>query len=362
MALFQDRDIVLGLDKLRVEASFDRFGGVEPEIIAIFFKIDGHQYKAYLRLWNTQPPEEGTTQVEETTSVQLQLLSEPNSQEPWIYFPPGNIYRPELYQGIDFSNGGLFPDDEMDISYIRCETTLSPIPLCIDVGGLFDLADISDILPELPIVSESIEEDPIDLLNTLFVALSTFVANVLGLDEEIDGCPAFDLDELLNQIEAQFNCLIPGTIGGVFVVMENDDFGEDDLVVIRDTITNEIVQNINDITNSVTRINPIPETEGLENQIDRDKLMWDIAKDLLFRFDPQIWLAATVGEIYIGSQDDVIGDFMIVYDHLTLPAESTDFSESVSAITTDGYIWVPPAVPVPIQGGNRWTIHGKLEI
>ena len=176
MAIFEDIDINFQLDTISVEEVADRWFGVEPYVIPIFFKIDGERYSAFLRIFNTQPADEGTTEVTETTPIQLDLESTPEDR-PHIFIPRGSILRADA---VDMEAG-----EELDVSDVQFETTLRPIPLVIDVLGLFTLEGILNG----PIFTELLNTSKMEVLNLAFEGASGFLAAALGLDEALDACP-----------------------------------------------------------------------------------------------------------------------------------------------------------------------------
>lgn len=359
MAIFQNININFKLDKLRILEYSDRFGGmVEPYVISLFFKIDGERYSAFLRISNTQDPQPGTTQVVETSLLQLQLLADPD-QQPLIRFPIGPILRNINIVPVPQPDSSLFY--VMDISHIEFPTTLQPIPLVIDVLGLFDLGDILNGLAGLPILQELLDDENIGILNLAFENASGFLSGILGLNEELDSCPEIDLDNeaFMNNIEAQFHCLLPGTVGGVFLLMENDDFDENDIATIRDTLRDEIKETINNITNSVTRVNPIPETDNLA--VDEGALFIEIFLDLVLRWDPVFLsyitsifilslLTGGATSVFASGFDDYIGYMLQQYDHRNIGTVGVQFSDVMQGGSN---LW---------EGVNRWELTGKVEV
>ena len=105
-------------------------------------------------------------------------------------------------------------------------------------------------------------DEGISALNTTLAGINAALSDLFGLNERIETCPSdsIDSDEFLNYIEAQFNCLIPGTRGGAFAVTGQDNFTESEVQTIQDTIREEIGKVINDTVNSITRVirSPIP--------------------------------------------------------------------------------------------------------
>ena len=331
MPIFQDLDVELRLDTLSVEEHSDRFGtGAEPYVVPVFFKIDGEAYSAILRIFNTQPPREGSAQVVETTQVQLVLESDP-FHEPTTFFPPGPILFDQT----------LVAGDSMDVSNIAFPTTLRPIPLVIDLGGLVDLRSILEALL-VPVVSDFLDSDPVNLLNLTFDGISEVLGGALGLDEMLEACPDLELDieGFLNTIEAELRSLIPGTIGGAFIAMENDDWDEDDVQTMQRSIRDEIVQVLNDTTDSVTRVNPIPEVPS-EDDIDRDALLFNIILDLFVRFDPVFWFVATVGGLLLASNDEFVGVAVRPFDHRSIDGD-TPFNDRLKG------------------SENVWHLEGRL--
>jgi hypothetical protein len=337
MALFHNVPIHFTLTKLRVFEHYDRWSGVEPYVIPVFFKIDGDRYSAVLRVFNTQPADEDTTEVTETTPIQFELETNPEDNPP-IFFPASNILRPARQQDIQ-------NDEEIDISDIELTTILRPIPFRIDILGIWDLID----LLHQPIVTATLDGFPTGLLNLAFDGVSELIGKAVGLDEEFDSCPDIEWSEdFINAIEAQFEGLIPGTVGGLFVVMENDDMDEDDVRVMQDSIVVILREQINNITNSITRVNPIPETDISTELQDTNSLLAEIVLNLALRLDPGFWGIGTLGWL-IGSPDDFIHTYLRIYDHMLINDMDED-GDLFSETFTD-----------PEQE-NRWKISGRLEL
>lgn len=338
MPILQSLDLRYKLQKLEIKKASDRWFGVEPYVIPMFFKVDGDRFSAFLRLLNTQPPDEGTTQVVETRAVQLQLTADPE-HEPTISMPSGPILRSDIH---DLDAGDEMSASDLDVKF---DTTLKPIPLVIEVLGLFNLNDILEKLrdPVAKLILEASGE--VELINLAVESVSDYVAKFMGLDEELETCPGLDVDvdEMINQIEADFESLIPGTIGGVFVMMENDDFDEDDVAAVQGVLVGFLKDTLNDATDSVALVNPIPEVD-IDPAAAADALIWDIAGALLFRFDPWAWCILTKGWLW-GAPDDMVGFVERHFTHMDIGEDDKTFSETPEE-----------------ADGNKWKLTAKLSL
>jgi hypothetical protein len=347
MALFETKNVTLALERMVIHEHSDRYwSSVEPYVIPVFFKIDGERYEAVLSFFDTPPPREGTTEVTETTEIHFAVNSIPTEDNPFLFTPAGNIT----------GRGSFDSGDEVDLSDISFTTDLQPIPFRINLFGLANLGDILESLREIVILDEGISA-----LNTTLAGINAALSDLFGLNERIETCPSdsIDSDEFLNYIEAQFNCLIPGTIGGAFAVMEQDNFTESEVQTIQDTIREEIGKVINDTVNSITRVNPIPDTSA--DDADQDEITSQIIGALLPSLGLKLGLSigavilASVVNIFlgmallvaglfywIGGPDDNIGFDLQTFDHTSL--EDTDFQ---TMITGDD---------------NEWELFGFLRI
>lgn len=335
MAIFEDIDLRFRVREIEVEQHDDRWGGDEPYVIPVFFKVDGERYTMTVRIFNTQPPDEGTSEVVETSALQLELESDPE-EEPLVFLPPGPLI---LGESATAGQRVSLPD-------IVFETTLQPIPLAIDILGLFGFGAIADRIADQPIVTELIEGEMVDLLNLTLNGISDVLGKALGLDETLESCPPLDVDadDFVRHIEAEMRGLIKGSVGGVFVALENDDFDEDDAQTVQGTIRDEIVRILNEITDGVTRVNPIPDVDP-ESVVDRDALELQIICDLVFRWDPGFWLMGTAGWLW-GGPDDTIGVHVQMFDHESIEPGTTGFSARLN----NG------------SDRNEWILRGNLRV
>jgi hypothetical protein len=324
MTVFPDLDIEFKLTTLEVEEHSDRFGtGVEPYIIPLFFKIDGERYQARFSILNSDSAE--------PAFFDFDLETDP-PDDPLIVTPGGSF----------LSDVTLVAGEEMNISNAALTTTLQPIPLVIDVGGLLNLRAVLELLVA-PVVEFTLEGEPVQLLNLTLEGISSLLGVALGLDENLESCPGpvdFDAEGFINEIEATFNTLIPGTVGGVFVGMENDDFDEDDIATIQGTIRREARRLLIDLANSVTLLDPVPDPDSVSPSED---LPLTVLGDLMFRWDPAFWFVAIVGLLW-ASADELVNVHVQTFDHLALQSGDSDFAALL------------------IGEQNRWRISGTIEV
>lgn len=363
MALFETINITLGLDTLTIVNNDDRgvwgLTNVEPYIIPVFYKVDGERYQAILRIFNTVQPREGTTEVEQPGFVQFNVntldddgnvIQEDN---PFIFIPPGNL----LGRG-DFDAG-----DSVDISDISFTTDLVPIPFTIDVLGIADEGDLLDRLRDLLVAEPGLGT----YLNLAFVSINSFISALIGLDENFESCPSSseNLDEFLNNIEAQFDCVIPGTVGAVFVCMENDDFSASTVNDLRDNIREEVERVLNDTVNAIALNNPIPDPdrfadpEEIEDNIISD-VTWSVLLDIglslgILALGVLTWnIVLTVWGFFssitwlFGGLDDFIGQHQVTFSH-------TDFADNATSLQIDH-------IMEEEEGDNEWRLRGSIRI
>src|SRR5215204_1462131 len=96
MALLESVNVTIALSELTIRKADDRWGGVEPYVVPVFYKVDGERYRATLRIFNTLQPRPGTTEVGagivqfavDTLDDLGQVVQEDN---PLTYVPPGNL-------------------------------------------------------------------------------------------------------------------------------------------------------------------------------------------------------------------------------------------------------------------------------
>ena len=122
-------------------------------------------------------------------------------------------------------------------------------------------------------------------------------------------------------------------------MQENDDFDEDDVETVRATVRRALEGAINDITNSVARVNPIPETD--EITVDQDALFWELLGDLFSRLDPGFWFSNTIGLLWGGS-DEHVGMVLQKFDHTTI-GDGRGFSVQRTG------------------ENNTWVLSGRIE-
>jgi hypothetical protein len=354
MGLFETKNVTLALDKLVIIEHSDRFfSSVEPYVIPVFYKVDGEGYEAVLRIFNTIQPREGTTEVEQPGFIQFNVNSlqngpGPEQDNPFTYIPPGDL----------LGRGSFDSGDEVDLSDVSFTTNLQPIPFRIDVLGLSNQDQILDALRGLLVDDPSFGT----LLNTAFISINSFLSALLGLNETFESCPPFseNIDEFLNNIEAQFNCLIPGTVGGMFVFMENDEFSESVAKELQNNVRDEVERVLNDTINAIALNNPIPDPEIWADEEEiadniTSNMTWPVLSRILlsvgilvlgaisFNVFLVAWgLFTSLGWLF-GGPDDQIGQVELAFDHTSL--QDNDF------------------VPGVVSGDdNEWEVHASIRV
>lgn len=333
MALFGTTNVTLALDILRVWSADDRWGGVEPYVVPIFFKVDGERYLASLRINHSQQPREGTTE-QEAGEIQISVdtvatgtsPSDPQpmikEDNPMVWATPGDL----------LTRGSLDSGDQVIMRDVSTTRNLMPIPFRIDVRGTYvSAAEALDGL--LVPIAGAIE----DAINFVFTGVDDFIGGLFGLDEVLESCPATDFGSggLLNDIDAQFKAIIPGTIGGVFLCMENDAFDEDIVSDLRASLKDEVASVINDTINGLNQNNLIPETDrfldtgAITDEITSD-LTWSVIGDVGVSIGAIVAGALSLNAalaLYgiltglswaIGGKDDTIGVVTVTFDQSDL--------------------------------------------
>lgn len=340
MALFKTANVTLALDILRIWSDDDRWDGVEPYVVPIFFKVDGERYLASLRIFHAQQPREGSTEqpggVIQLSVDTVATGTSPNDptptiqeDNPLVWVPPGDLLGRGTYDS----------GDQVVIRDVSFTTDLRPIPFRIDILGQYTSAveAFQGLLVAL--------QGELDVaINLAFVALDGLIGGLFGLDEDLESCPATDLGsgDFLQDIEVQMNAMIPGTVGGVFVCMENDAFDESIAQDLRSSVKDEVAHVINDTINALNLSNTIPDpdrfmnTGAIEENIASD-LTWSVIGDAATSLGA---IGLSVGAIVAGSLtggvalglyglvtglswavgglDDTIGVVTAKFDHSTL--------------------------------------------
>lgn len=357
MAVFGKADVTFALDILRIWAADDRYGGVEPYVVPVFFKVDGERYLASLRINHAQAPRPGST---EQVGGQIQIGvdtvatgTSPNDEQPFIdednpfiYVPPGDLLK----------RGELDKGEQVSMKDVAFRTTLSPIPFRIDVRSTY--YSIGQALDGLIVPIDEAE----DAINFIFTEVSAFIGDLFGLNEVLDRCPPGDLgsSDFLNEIDAQFKAMIPGTIGGVFLCMENDAFDEGLAQDLRSALRDEVASSINDVINALNETNLIPQDNRL---IDQDvitdnitsAMTWPVVADIAVSVASTLSLnpvLSTYGLLTglswaIGGKDDTIGVVTKTYDQSNLGPAGSQALES--QIFDSG-------------GGNRWDLSYTMSV
>ncbi|MGA7303407.1 MAG: hypothetical protein WBW88_00975 [Rhodothermales bacterium] len=347
MTLFETKNVTFALKELFIEKADDRWGGVEPYVVPVFYKIDGQRYRATLRILNSQPPRPGSTEVPAPGALQfsVETLNDAGDtiqeDNPLVYVPPGNL----LGRGEFDSHG------HVDLSDVSFTTDLIPIPFVIDVLGLPNLT-IVDALQGLIVPVEDLQ----GTLNTFFISLSALIADMFGLDEHFEKCPPGEavVVNFLNDIEAQFKCLIPGTVGGVFLCMENDEFSEGLARDVRSSLRDEVKTILNNTIDAIQLYNPIPDPdyyidEGTISDNVGGDLTWPVVAHVglslgaivlgYLTYNPFVAVYGVISSLgwAIGGPDDPIGQATFTVDHTMLedPAALSFFSR----VAGDDNVW-----------------------
>jgi hypothetical protein len=199
--------------------------------------------------------------------------------------------------------------------------------------------------------------------------LDGLIGGLFGLDEARESCPATDVgsSEFLKDIEAQFKSMIPGTIGGVFVCMENDAFDENLAKDLRSSVKDEVASVINDTVNALNLTNAIPDADrftdntAIEDNIVSD-LTWPVIADIGVSLGA-IVASALSGNVAIGlygiltglswaigGKDDTIGVVTVTFDHSDLgPPGSLTLRSQVLETEDD-------------DDDNRWDLSYTLTV
>ena len=391
MALLKTVNVTLALNELIINKASDRWRGVEPYIVPVFFKVDGERYEATLRILNARDPREGSTERPPEPGGVFQFSLDslhpdptkdnvPEKDYPYIFVPPGKL----LGRGSNHDAGS-----KIDISDVLFTTNLEPIAFKIDVLGLSDINSIMSALQGLLVAEEDNDEDGLNgVLNTFYNGFNATIAGLLGLSVELESCPPLDkedLEDFFKNFEAQFNCLIPGTVAGVFTCMENDEFSESLAKDLQDSIREEVENSINDTVNAVARNNPIPDPDhyqdediSLENVI--SDLTGPVILSFLWGFGLFLFGVATLNiglALYglfssaswlLGGQDDAVGTYSVAFDHgvlldLSLNNTPYKFSSDPDDINPDedDLVVVTDAGDL-IAEGNDWKVKGTLMV
>jgi hypothetical protein len=363
MGLFEPVQLTIELNSLEIKIAEDRLGDVEPYVIPVFFKVDGERYVATLRIGNSRQSDGGGEEafvqfsVETIENGPLEVgeapVFKPNYANVWV--PPGNL----------LDRGGFSSGEMVDLADINYRATLNPIPFRIDVLGLPDLS-----LDALQGLILELSGEVLTVINTVFVAFDLFLQNVLGLDEEIEACPAVDANsgKFLNNIEAQFNSLLPGTFGAVFVCMENDAWDEDTAQELRSSIRNEIASIINNTVNDIRLNNPIPDPDLFSDpeRIETDivsEVTWPVLADMGASFGSLVVSHLSGSTLFgvhglltsiswaVGGLDEVMGQVLIAKSHL-----DADVWPRGAHVRFRAPI---PDVDIP-DDANEWVLHGTV--
>jgi hypothetical protein len=329
MELFKTAKVTLALDTLRIRSADDRWGGVEPYVVPIFFKVDGERYLASLRILHARPPREGSGEqpggviqisVDTVDSDTLPSDAEPDIQEdnPLIWVPPGKL----------LGRGTLDAGEQIVMRDVSFTSELIPIPFRIDVAKTYMSA--TEAFQALLVPLQGALSGAI---NSVFLNVDDFIGDLFGLDEVLERCPATDLgsSDFLKDIDAHFKAMIPGTIGGVFVCMENDAFDESLARDLRSSVKEEVAYVINHVVNGLNENNLVADVDFVTDQTPSDD---NIGSDLMGPVISDIGLSvasALSGDVAFGlygiltglswlagGPDDPIGVVTVSFDHSDL--------------------------------------------
>lgn len=375
MALFQPIGVTLGLEKLSINTSDDRWWDVEPYVVPIFFKVDGERYLASLRIFHSQQPRDGSG--EQPTSLaggEVQLSLDTVETGTWPTDPVPDIHEDNPFIYVppqDLLGRGSFDDgDNVNLQDVALSTTLYPIPLRIDVAGTYMTA--TEAVEGLFVPIEGAIHDAINLV---FLKLDDFIGGLFGLDEMLESCPT-DLgsSDFLKDIDAQFNAMIPGTVGGVFVLMENDAFDEDLAEDLQSSIRDEVAHVINHVVNGINQTNFIADVDRVLDGMDvagdiQDDMFWPALGDIGISVGA---IGLSIGAFVLGSlvigiplalygiinllswiaggPDDRIGVLNVKFDHSDLLGLGAGAALEGSATDPEG------------DEDNNWTLHYSLKV
>lgn len=375
MALFQKTNVTLALDELKIESADDRWWNVEPYVVPIFFKVDGERYLASLRIFHSQPPREGSG--EQPTGLaggEIQLTLDTVETGTWPTDDPPDIHEdnPLIWvpSGDLLSRGSFDSGESVNMKDVSFTSDLYPIPFRIDVNNTYMTA--SEAFDGLLVPLEGALHDAINLV---FLKLDDFIGGLFGLNEELESCPTdVGSSDFLKDIDAHFNAMIPGTIGGVFVLMENDAFDESIASDLRSSIKDEVTYVINHVVNGINQSNITADVDRVTDSMDFEgdiasDLTWPVVGDfgisvgaialsigaillgsLLLAIPLGLYGILTVLSWLIGGKDDKIGVVTLKFDHSNLVGlgPSSVIEGSTSTDEEDG--------------DNEWTLSYTLTV
>lgn len=372
MALFQPTTVTLALETLTINSADDRWWDVEPYVVPIFFKVDGERYLARLGIQNSENRGEGdetsslagglielTVDTVETGTWPTAAQPDIHHNNPWVVAHPGSL----LGRG-SFDSGG-----HVNMSDVSYSSTLYPIPFRIDVQGTYMSA--AEAFEGLLVPLEGLYT----AINLVFVKLDDFIGGLFGLDEEFESCPTdVGSSDFLKDIDAQFNAMIPGTIGGVFVLMENDAFDIDLVNALRDSIKEEVAHVINHVVNAISEAKITPSVDSVTDKMDFEG---DIESDLTMPFLGDIGITAgaiglSIGALLLGAL--VIAIPLGLYGILTaLSWLIGGFDDKIGVVQMkfghSDLVGLGPGDSIPDaissqeeDGDNEWTLSYRLTI
>jgi hypothetical protein len=244
--IFPDLDLTLRLGDLKLRKVNDRWFGVEPYAMPVFFKIDGENYRIRIDLpgpgsggiaFDAKLLGPGAAMEVVGASTDLpQFDDSPDLPPVDLFDGPGET----LIGGQSFDRG-----DVADMSRVRFRTTLKPIPLEISVGSQTLVDAIGGELPE-------------DIDTTIDAVIYDIERTIEFLfDIEVHGtCPHTDTDSLLNELSTIFRTAVPGVAGGVITMAENDDFAEHDARSIQAQIAAIVQEEIRELLTTAPLVGP----------------------------------------------------------------------------------------------------------
>ena len=235
--IFPDLDLTLQLGDLRLDQINDRFFGVEPYAIPVFFKIDGEKYRIRIDLpapgsggidFHARLIGPGAATADGGASSELPHVD--------LFDGPGQT----LIDDRSFDQGVV-----ADMSRVRFRTTLKPIPLEISVGPQTLVDAIGEELP-----------DDIDTtINAVIYEIERTIEFLF--DIEVQGtCPDSDTDSLLNELSTIFRTAVPGLAGGVITMAENDNFVERHARSVQAEIAAVVQEEIRELLTTAPLVGP----------------------------------------------------------------------------------------------------------
>jgi hypothetical protein len=300
--------VVCEIDSIVARDDGEAWGGSEPYLWSIFFKIDGDSVTAAINI--------------DDSGITLTLDGDPTVTSP-DEGSHGNLNLP----GGSVDAGGLLQTEtviDVPASVGRFETTLSPLPTTIKIDPDSWIADVID---EGTHVLQ-------DLLDAVFS----------------DGrCPVADADpsQLLAALGAEFVTDevggLPGAFGALYLLMEEDETSEeaaeDARRALRDAFHDEIVNTVMpSITFTGQQISDL-QMEEMEIRITNA-----VADAVAAGINWWWLLLPVVGLVIVLDQDDPLGSVQATLSHLDI-ALGTEKNISVDLLP---------------NGNGDWSLSGRI--